>query len=182
MSVRKQNKSVRCWIPKLSGNSLTDVGYKVTLDSSMRAYREYDIRTLNRNKGQDIRGSSSESICKDCMSDRVESGLPDFMERLFLQGIQELTNFKESSNNLKDRMRIPKDEISWTQHNVDNQSLDKYNGVFCIKEDAGTSEIQVYEGHFYGCKHWNFYCVDDDIESVILSLKLELLHGKEYVR
>ena len=167
---------------KRSGKSLTEVGYNITLDSNLRAYRDYHIRTFNRNKCEVIRGSS-ESIFKDSMSDTED--LPsDAMERQFSQGMEELKNFKKSNN-------IPEiphrgtdssghDGISWTHH-TDYQSSDE-SPAKGAEENPVNFNIQVYEGYFYGCKHWNFFSVDDDIEAVILSLKVELLHGKEYIR
>ena len=184
MSLPKQIKSMRCWMSRRSGKSLTDIGYNITLDSNLRAYRDYHIRTMNRNKREVIRGSS-ESIYKDGMSDTEDSS-SDVMERQFPQGMEELKTFKEGNNILEHRSRGTdgrQDEISWTHH-IDNQSfIDECleNGL-SPDDNAVSSDIQVYEGYFYGCKHWNFFCVDDDIEAVILSLKVELLHGKEYIR
>lgn len=175
---------MRCWMSRRSGKSLTDIGYNITLDSNLRAYRDYHIRTMNRNKREVIRGSS-ESIYKDGMSDTEDSS-SDVMERQFPQGMEELKTFKEGNNILEHRSRGTdgrQDEISWTHH-IDNQSfIDECleNGL-SPDDNAVSSDIQVYEGYFYGCKHWNFFCVDDDIEAVILSLKVELLHGKEYIR
>ena len=182
----KQIKSVRCWMSKRSGKSLTDIGYNITLDSNLRAYRDYHIRTFNRNKREVIRGSS-ESISKDSMSDTdTEDCSSDVMGRQFPQGMEELKNFKESNCIVEHRSRVTTDgghdEVSWAHH-TDNQSSNEYLGnKFSPEDDAVSSDIQVYEGYFYGCKHWNFFCVDDDIEAVILSLKIELLHGKEYIR
>ena len=185
MSLPKQIKSVRrCWMSKRSGKSLTEIGYNVTLDSNLRAYRDYHIQTFNRNKCEVIQGSS-ESISKDSAS-VTEDVSSDAMERQFSQGVEQLKNFKKSNN-------IPEipcrgtdgghGGISWAHHYTDYQSSDEYPAEGTSPEDNPiSSNIQVYEGYFYGCKHWNFFTLDDDIEAVILSLKVELLHGKEYIR
>ena len=186
MSLPKQIKSVRCWMSKRSGKSLTDIGYNITLDSNLRAYRDYHIRTINRNfycdrnKQELIRGST-ESISKDSLSDSEDSST-EVMERQYLHGIKELKNYKQSNTSIPEHDGL-QSEISWTHHVTGNQNLEKglKNKLSSVASDVST-DIQVYEGYYYGCKHWNFFCVDDDIGAVIVSLKVELLHGKEYIR
>lgn len=41
---------------------------------------------------------------------------------------------------------------------------------------------EVYELSFKGTEHHNFYCFDNDLKSVIMSLKQEFLNEKEYFR
>ena len=41
---------------------------------------------------------------------------------------------------------------------------------------------EVYEISFEGTEHHNYYCVDDDLKPVILSLKQDFLKDKEYFR
>ena len=188
MSLPKQIKSVRCWMSKRSGKSLTDIGYNITLDSNLRAYRDLcHVRTDSRNKPE-VFGGSSESSDKDRTSD-TENWTSDVMERQFPQRIEELKKFKEINNILELRrtngLRNPS-KISWTHHGHitdTNQTLD-----MCLEAglspnlNAMSANSQVYGDYFYGCKHWNFFCVDEDIGTVILSLKVELLHSKEYIR
>lgn len=186
MSLPKQIKSVRCWMSKRSGKSLTDIGYNITLDSNLRAYRDYHVRTINRNfysdrsKQELIRGSA-ESISKDTMSDSDDCST-DVMERQYLHGMKELKNYKQNNTSIPEHDGL-QSEISWAHYATDNQSLDKgLEEKYSSFENTVSTDIQVYEGYFYGSKHWNFYCVDDDIGAVIVSLKVELLHGKEYIR
>ncbi|XP_028405098.1 uncharacterized protein LOC114527596 [Dendronephthya gigantea] len=182
MSLPKQFKSVRCWMSKRSAKSMTDIGYSITLDSNLRAYRDYDTRSINRNRLEVIRGSC-ESISKDGMSDTEDS---DVMEKQFnfTKGIQELRNFKDNNSILEHRINDglrTQCEVLWIHRVTDKQSID----IQCTENRLSHEKyaaIQVYEGYFYGCKHWNFYCVDDDVGAVILSLKVEFLHGKEYIR
>lgn len=148
----------------------------------MRAYRDYDTRSISRSRPEVIRGSC-ESISKHGMSGTEDS---DVMERQFdfTKGIQELRDFKDNNSILAHRINDglrTQCEVLWIHRVTDKQSLD----IQCPENrlsDEKYVEIQVYEGYFYGCKHWNFFCVDDDVGAVILSLKVELLHGKEYIR
>ena len=174
---------------KRSGKSLTDIGYNITLDPNLRAYRDCHIRTIKRNKPMlAIRGNSISKEEEAMLAD--EEHYPSVVtEQQFAHGIDELKKFKESINSAlehrkNDGLQL---DVSWIHHFTDDQSLNKYleNGLSpCNNDDLTVQhvDIQVYEGYFYGCKHWNFFCNDDDMGAIILSLKMELLHGKEYVR
>lgn len=179
--------SARRWIQKLSRKALTDVGYNITLDSTSRANCDYDIRANNRKPIAQHRNNLGVMEMRDqtlvnsdnCSSKQSLLGLQ------CNQAIDELRNFKERNVILQDERKCgpQQNQVSWTQHFFDGQS-DKHDlesETLPVRDDFD-NDLLVYENFFYGCKHWNFSCVDEDMGAVILSLKMEILHGKEYVR
>ncbi|KAF6212504.1 hypothetical protein GE061_013027 [Apolygus lucorum] len=43
-------------------------------------------------------------------------------------------------------------------------------------------EQETYEKYFYGCEHWNYFTNDEDLGPVILSIKQEMLNGRDQFR
>lgn len=41
---------------------------------------------------------------------------------------------------------------------------------------------EIYENYFYGSKHWNYYSREEKIGPVILSIKQEFRHSRDYLR
>lgn len=177
--------SARRWIQKLSRRALTDVAYNITLDSTSRANCDYNIRANNRPVAQrrnnlEVMEMRDQMLVNSdgCSSKQSSSGLQ------FNQAIDELRNFKEINIMLQDERKCgpQQSQVSWTQHFFDGKS-DKHDlESETLFRDDFDNDLLVYENFFYGCKHWNFSCVDEDIGAVILSLKMEILHSKEYVR
>lgn len=54
-------------------------------------------------------------------------------------------------------------------------------------ERAGTFELtsveqETYERYFYGTEHWNYFSNDEDLGPVVLSLKQEIINGRDQFR
>ena len=52
---------------------------------------------------------------------------------------------------------------------------------------AGTFELtsveqETYERYFYGTEHWNYFSNDEDLGPVVLSLKQEIINGRDQFR
>lgn len=43
-------------------------------------------------------------------------------------------------------------------------------------------EQETYEKYFYGHEHWNYFTNDEDLGPVILSIKQEMLNGRDQFR
>lgn len=41
---------------------------------------------------------------------------------------------------------------------------------------------EIYENYFYGSKHWNYFCRDENIGPVILTIKQEFRQSKDFLR
>ena len=54
-------------------------------------------------------------------------------------------------------------------------------------ERSGTFELtsveqETYERYFYGTEHWNYFTNDEDLGPVVLSLKQEIINGRDQFR
>ena len=54
-------------------------------------------------------------------------------------------------------------------------------------ERTGTFELtsveqETYERYFYGTEHWNYFSNDEDLGPVVLSLKQEIINGRDQFR
>lgn len=183
MNHPKQIKPGRRWIHKLSGKALTDVGYNITLDSALRGNGDYNIRTIYRKsiaRRQNFEMMEMRSNFENTDSRSSEENLPELR---LTQAIDELGNFKQSSRLVQGQGKDDHPQnVSWTHHFTDRKLLECFENDTVPFRDYSENDLQVYENFFYGCKHWNFFCVDEDVGAVILSLKMEILHGKQYVR
>lgn len=183
MNHPKQIKPGRRWIHKLSGKALTDVGYNITLDSALRGNGDYNIRTIYRKsiaRRQNFEMMEMRSNFENTDSRSSEENLPELR---LTQAIDELGNFKQSSRLVQGQGKGDHPQnVSWTHHFTDRKLLECFENDTVPFRDYSENDLQVYENFFYGCKHWNFFCVDEDVGAVILSLKMEILHGKQYVR
>lgn len=52
---------------------------------------------------------------------------------------------------------------------------------------SGTFELtsveqETYERYFYGTEHWNYFSNDEDLGPVVLSLKQEIINGRDQFR
>ena len=52
---------------------------------------------------------------------------------------------------------------------------------------SGTFELtsveqETYERYFYGTEHWNYFTNDEDLGPVVLSLKQEIINGRDQFR
>jgi len=52
---------------------------------------------------------------------------------------------------------------------------------------AGTFELtsveqETYERYFYGTEHWNYFSNDEDLGPVVLSMKQEIINGRDQFR
>nr|XP_018897162.1 PREDICTED: uncharacterized protein LOC109030581 [Bemisia tabaci] len=52
------------------------------------------------------------------------------------------------------------------------------NGCF----ELTSVEQETYEKYFYGNEHWNYFTIDEDLGPVILSIKQEMLNGRDQFR
>lgn len=178
MSISKQIKTVKGWMSK-SSQSLTDTGYHVTLDSSLRVYRDYRIRNPNMIQTFYRSDSSPEMNRLNEKSDQSDV----LNEAKFKLGIHELKNFKESNCILaKNKTNSLASEVSWCHLCATNKKQWKNGSPYENFFDTTNEDIPVYEGFFYGSKHTNYYSIDDVIGLIILSLKVEIFHGEEYIR
>lgn len=54
-------------------------------------------------------------------------------------------------------------------------------------ERSGTFELtsveqETYERYFYGTEHWNYFTNDEDLGPIVLSLKQEIINGRDQFR
>lgn len=60
--------------------------------------------------------------------------------------------------------------------------------AFCDLGSAGNSICatfapeEIYQNYFYGSKHWNYCTKEDDVGPVILTIKQEFRHSKDFIR
>ena len=52
------------------------------------------------------------------------------------------------------------------------------NGTF----ELTSVEQETYERYFYGTEHWNYFSNDEDLGPVVLSLKQEIINGRDQFR
>ena len=66
-----------------------------------------------------------------------------------------------------------------TIQRVEPSSADhERNGTF----ELTSVEQETYERYFYGTEHWNYFSNDEDLGPVVLSLKQEIINGRDQFR
>ena len=52
----------------------------------------------------------------------------------------------------------------------------------CGNFELTSVEQETYERYFYGTEHWNYFSNDEDLGPVVLSLKQEIINGRDQFR